>query len=445
MRANATIRRRALALLAPALSLGAVAVIMLPSAHATPDVKIVRLGGSDRYATAAVLAEHAFPNGSAGAVIARGADFADGSPGFADALAANYVAGAVSSPILLTGDGTIPSATLQALQTLKVKNVILMGGTSAISNAAQAQLQSTPSTSSEGGDLDVARIAGPDRYATAADGAMTVPATYVRVFNGKRTALVARGDDFPDALAGGPLADGAQMPLLLTEPGVLSAPTAHALQVLDIQSVIILGGSAAVSDATEQQIDALGISTQRLAGLDRQQTAIAIADFAMQQLGFKRTIVDLARGDGYPDALAGGPEAATLGPLPIVLTGTPTDLSADTAAWLRAEDATLGEIDILGLQGAVSDAVAQEAAGSATCVEPTTTTTSPIGVLTTLLPATTAPPATGTTVPVCGGWTTTTSSSSSTTSSLAVTTTAAGSTTTRTCVSLPLVTTTLCV
>lgn len=300
-----------------------VSVSMLPLAQATATVTTNRFGGSDRYATAAILAERAFPNGVQGVFLARGEDFPGGAKGFPDALAANYGAGHYNVPVLLTAADNVPAATLDALKTMKVKDVVILGGTSA------------------------------------------------------------------------------------------------------------------VSAATEQAVDGMGISTVRLAGADRQATATAIASYGIANLGFSDKLVDLARGDDYPDALAAGMEAVKAGPVPIVLTVSPTDLGTDTPAWLRRFDGTLAEVDALGLQSAVSDTVLAQAAQDATCTPaplPTTTTTAGgIGVLTTLLgalptttstTATTAPPATiagQCNAPVVAS-TTSTSGPASTTTTTAMTT-----------------------
>ncbi|HEY2430389.1 MAG TPA: cell wall-binding repeat-containing protein, partial [Acidimicrobiales bacterium] len=335
------------------VAIGAASVALLPSAHATAKITTNRYGGSDRFATAMAVAEHAFPSGAQAAVLARGQDFADGTKGFADALAGNYIAGYYTSPVLLTNGDSIPAATLQALKDMKVKYVGILGGTDAVSDAVQAELNATPSTNSAGGDLVTSRVAGADRYETAALVAESVPTSAIGTINGLRTALIARGDDFPDALAGGPVAFGTHLPLLLTNTDSLNPATASALQTLGIKAALILGGTSAVSTSTEQAIQGMGITTQRLAGTNRQQTAAEIGDYAIAYLHFKDTLAFLARGDDYPDSLAGGAAAGKLGPYPIVLSVSPTVLGPDTASWLKTVDGTLAEVDALGGTAAV--------------------------------------------------------------------------------------------
>ncbi len=404
-------------------AVAALGVALVPSARATQNVSTMRFGGGDRYETARLLAEHAFPGGATAVLLARAQDFPDGAKGFADALAGNYLAGYFNSPILLTAADTVPTSTLAALRDLKTKNVGILGGVGAVSQAVADQLAATASTSSAGGNLVIGRVAGGDRYQTAQMIAEIPPTTYIKPVNGMRTALVARGDNFPDALAGGPLADAAALPLILTTTDSLNPSAQKALQDLGIQQVLILGGGSAVSPATEAQINALGIKSQRLDGANRQQTAAAIADFAIANLGFKATLADLARGDDYPDALAGGPEAAKAGPVVIVLTGSPTELSADTRAWIRSHDSTLSEIDAFGLQAAVSDSVLADAAGTATCAPSGSGTSLPVTLPVTL-------PGGGTTMPGGGGTSTTGASTSSSVPPCSTPPTTAGSTTT---------------
>ena len=65
--------------------------------------------------------------------------------------------------------------------------------------------------------------------------------------------------------------------------------------------------------------DITGGDSIRLAGAGRFETAVAIADFAYDTLGFDETGVILARGDAFADALAAGPLGG-VNEFPIVLT-----------------------------------------------------------------------------------------------------------------------------
>jgi hypothetical protein len=181
---------------------------------------------------------------------------------------------------------------------------------------------------------------------------------------GKRTAIVASGANFPDALAGGPLSYASALPTLLTEPSFLPAPTKAALDSLDIDLVQLLGGNSAVSRAVEDEITAMGIQVSRIAGTDRTDTAARVATFAQSQLGFGKTHVNLARGDAFADALTGGPHAGQE-KAPVLLTATSTALGAATRTWLSDRKADLANGHIFGGEGAVSSQVQNEAEAAA--------------------------------------------------------------------------------
>ena len=191
-----------------------------------------------------------------------------------------------------------------------------------------------------------ARLAGPDRYATAA---AVVEAT----FDQATTVYVATGEGFADALAGGPRAalDGA--PILLVQREAIPAPTATELARLQPQRIVILGGPGAVSDAVRQQLQATGAQVQRLAGASRFATAAAISrDGFSPGVG----IAYLATGDTFPDALAGGAAGGLTGGPVLLLSGT--TIPAETAAELaRLQPQTVA---LLGGPAAIPDTIVLE-------------------------------------------------------------------------------------
>ena len=338
----------------------AVTVGSAPPAAATSAFSFNRLAGSDRYGTAADLAEAALPAGAPGAVLAAG------TPGnFPDALAASYLAGYYSAPILLTDPNSVPAATDQALSAMKVSTIAVIGGTSAVSAAVVNHL------TAEG--YKVSRVAGATRYDTAAQVAAVPPASHVgSAPGGGPTAVLASGANFPDALVSGPMGYADGFPIELTDPSTLSPQTQKSLQSLGIKNVLIAGGTGAVSAAVESQVQALGITTQRFAGSDRTQTATLLATFEVQKLGFSTTTVDLARGDDPGDSLAGAPYGG-VNKTPLLLTEDPTDLGQPDVTYLEAASSTLTSGTIFGGTGAVSQDVQDQATTAASGGGPTVT------------------------------------------------------------------------
>jgi putative cell wall-binding protein len=204
---------------------------------------------------------------------------------------------------------------------------------------------------SAGGPDGTYRVSGSSRFETAAEIALD------RFVPGQvDVAYLATGTNFPDALAGGPLATVTNGPILLAQRDELPADTHAALAALQPGRVVALGGTQVVSDAVLNQAAAAagGATTDRLWGPNRYATAVAIAA-AMPATG----TVYVTTGENFPDALAGG---AATGGSPILLV-TPTALPAPT----REAIASMRPDRVVALGGtnAVSDTVLAEAAQAA--------------------------------------------------------------------------------
>lgn len=78
-----------------------------------------------------------------------------------------------------------------------------------------------------------------------------------------------------------------------------------------------------------------GVTTERIAGDTRTDTARIAAEFARQRLGWAADLSLLARGDGFADALAGSAHGGFTAS-PILLTQSPTMLSEPTTRFFRS-------------------------------------------------------------------------------------------------------------
>jgi putative cell wall-binding protein len=336
---------------------------------------VTRYGGADRFSTAQIIFESEFAC-SPDVIIAR-------ADQFPDALAASYLAGQMDTGILLTNTDSVPAATLNALRNEGVLNVFLMGGTGAISAGVATTLDATPAYNCGGTaipdtTLNVQRIAGADRFETAqnaaefpglgAAGTLDITPTD-GIANPAKTAIVASGLNFPDALAAGPLAYAGDccsdsLPMLLTQPGSVPPATLAALTNLSVVNVVVVGGTAAVSDAAVAQLTAAGYHVRRIAGASRQATAAALATAMLTEWDYDDDDASFARGDGFADSLTGATAAGTDGQV-VLLTSSPTGLSAETSAfvsdWERVVEGfdELDDFEIYGGTAAVSAAVTQ--------------------------------------------------------------------------------------
>ncbi|WP_344670789.1 cell wall-binding repeat-containing protein [Catenulispora yoronensis] len=191
--------------------------------------------------------------------------------------------------------------------------------------------------------IAVSRIAGNDRYTTG----VAVSQRQWANAGGDNTpraeadaVVLARGDNFPDALAGVPLAKRDRGPLLLTETATLTKATADEItRILPKgKTVYILGGNVAVSPNVQNQLQRLGYTVQRFGGADRYGTALDIANRGM---GAPHQVI-VATGLDFPDALAAGPLAAGEGNAILLSDGKTLDpyTKAYIAAAQRKADGT---------------------------------------------------------------------------------------------------------
>ena len=192
------------------------------------------------------------------------------------------------------------------------------------------------------------RVAGADRYATAAS------VSKLAYGPGVPVAFIATGASYPDALAGGPAARVSGGPLLLTSRTSLPGATANELSRLKPGRIVILGGTGSVASSVASQLEAFTTGdVTRLAGSDRYATAAAISASAFAP---GASVVYVATGANFPDALAAG-AAAARAQAPILLVKQTSVPSATAAELSRlAPD----QIIVMGGTGMISDSVAQQ-------------------------------------------------------------------------------------
>ncbi|MGQ7295006.1 cell wall-binding repeat-containing protein [Quadrisphaera sp. KR29] len=338
----------------------------------------MRTGGDDRYGTAALLAAEVVSvlreDGRApgGVLLASGEDASGGI----DALAASFLAGHLQAPLLLTARSALPAPTAAALRDLLPSLpsggggpvVHVMGGTAVVTPDVQRAVEALGAR--------VVRVAGDDRYATAA-AAARLGAASARTWalvggtggGAQRTALLASGTNPADALSAGPLACAAGVPLLLTRREALPDPTRAALRELGVRQVVTLGGSAAISTAVLDALDAMGLVVLPVRGADRFDTSALLLALACAPpldgsaaegavggfgIGFEAaTTGHLANGVRFPDALACGPLAG-LARRPLLVTG-PDALAEATRSVLPGTG--VRTLVGVGRSGALPDAV----------------------------------------------------------------------------------------
>jgi putative cell wall-binding protein len=210
-------------------------------------------------------------------------------------------------------------------------------------------------TPASAADVSVRRLAGADRYATAA-------AIAVTACQGRDVA-VARGDTFADALATVNLPAA----VVLSPYGGLPAASTAALRACRPTSGWVMGSGAVLGPRVGQQFDDVVVDARRIDGRDRYATAAGTYTMTYNHEAEIPRPVDglrtafLTSGVAFADALSAGPVAARER-VPLLLTDPDVLPAATRAALLYgSEDTTrLQQVVVVGGPSAVSDRVVRQ-------------------------------------------------------------------------------------
>jgi putative cell wall-binding protein/Tol biopolymer transport system component len=301
--------------------------------------RVDRIGGADRFVVSANVADDSF---GAGTGLSRTAFIASGET-FPDALSAAAAAGlsSVDAPVLLTAKDALPASIEAELSKFKATRIVIVGGVNAVSAHVEDQLRAIVP--------GVERISGADRFVVSA----AIVHTFFPV--GVDVAYVASGENFPDALSGSAVAGHGKNPVLLVTKDGVPEPIKAELSRLKPKKIVVLGGTAALSDSVLTALSPYAVSgsVTRITAPDRFALS---ATASSMTFAADTTTVYVASGVAFPDALSGSPAATRRGG-PVLLV-QPNALPAAVAAELDRLRPT--RIVVLGGTAAVSDGVLAE-------------------------------------------------------------------------------------
>ena len=264
-------------------------IALLSAARSSSPVS--SFSGADRYETNAMQAKAGWDS-SGKAIVVTGERWPD-------ALSVSGLAGALDCPVILVGSGLLSGYTEDALTSLGVESVIVVGDESSVDADVVGAL----------GDLGIeveARLAGADRFATQ---------MAVYEYGAERglwggTAVVASGADggFADFLSVSAAAFAAGLPVFLAaDDGSISDAQVAALRQGGFSDAIVLGGEDRVSKRSEGIVHgALGKKPSRIAGSDRYETSVGVAEWAVSRGYLSWDGAAFATGELPYDSLGGG-------------------------------------------------------------------------------------------------------------------------------------------
>lgn len=298
----------------------------------TPSNPMTRVSGSNRVLTAIAASKHWSQANHV--VVASEGDWHG-------ALAAGPYAAAKDAPLLLTNNKTLNREVEAEIRRLKPRAITLVGGHAAISSQVEATLH---------------KIAPVTRHfgQTAADTAYAI-ATH----SGSQSDTVAIVSDtaWPDAVSAAGLAKGKQTPLVLfASKNSVHGATLRAIKERRPKRILLIGGTAVLSEQVRRQLSAHGASVQRLSGSNRLLTSDAVVNYALASSKGRVPLL-AASAHGWADALAAGPLAAKMGGHVLLVPHDFMSDSGDTAKTLDATRSRWSTGFIMGGRAAVSQSV----------------------------------------------------------------------------------------
>jgi subtilisin family serine protease len=262
-------------------------------------------GATEPIAQAAAMSEATFdPDGAVHVVLARSDDFAD-------ALAGSSLGFGIGPLLFSTRTGSIAAPTLREMDRVLERGatVYVLGGTAALPPSVEGEIRAL--------GLKPVRLAGTTREATAVRVAEELE-RFLRDegFAQPPMAIVATRSSWPDAVVAGSFGAWFGVPILLTPRDSLDPGTSAFLSARSWEQVFVVGGTAAISDgvvgAVRRSASNAGSPTvERLAGVDRSRTAVAVARMyeelfteAFGELPLQVLAVNLRRPDGFTHVLS---------------------------------------------------------------------------------------------------------------------------------------------
>lgn len=280
-----------------------------------------RLAGTDRILTATAVSADSFTADSARAVVLASAEE------FPDALAGGPFARYQGAPLLLTGRGRLDARTRAEMERVLAPGgvVYVLGGTAALADQVVLDVGAA--------GFDAKRVAGRDRFATAAAIADAVSAAD----HAYDAVLLADGRSYTDAVLAAAAAPARNGVVLLTDGARMPASTAAKVANGNVD-VFAIGAAAANADRDAEPIT----------GATPSELSVNVAERLVPISG----AVAIASQRSFADALAGGPHIAShMGPLLLTDTNSLPRVVADA---ITAAAPDLRRVLIYGGTAAVS-------------------------------------------------------------------------------------------
>lgn len=211
-------------------------------------------------------------------------------------------------------------------------------------NAAEPQTKATVSETT---------ISGDDRYKTAVEISKNYSST------SKHAVIVNGQQGIVDALTATPYASLKKAPILMTQSTKLNEDTKKELTRRGVKTVDIVGGVNSVSDSVKAEIEAMGITVNRIAGDSKYDTALEVAKKIDDISDISKIAV--ANGEVLADAVSVAAPAAQ-NKMPIILAHPTKGLDAETKKYIDSQE--VSKSYVIGGTSSVSTATQNSLPGT---------------------------------------------------------------------------------
>jgi trimeric autotransporter adhesin len=297
---------------------------------------VTRTGGADRYETAANVAKANWTT-SDDVILVNGLSYAD-------SVSASTLAKKLNAPILLTEADSLNDSAKSAIEQLQPKNIYIVGGTGAVSQAVEDALS----------DYNVERLAGVNRYATN----LAVANKLVDLGVSKDNRMVVTGQAYSGALSAAPVAaEKEEILLLSTNDTTVMKPT---YDFAKDANVTVIGTTNSVDAQTYTNLKA---DSRVDGGADRFATNLKILKAFSDDLNTDSIYMATAKPNAsgaddtaFADALVASAVAGKNGSPLVLLNGESTQTD-NAISYIKSIADTSTDLQVIGGTGAVSDAV----------------------------------------------------------------------------------------
>ncbi|SHJ54946.1 hypothetical protein SAMN02745248_00364 [Hathewaya proteolytica DSM 3090] len=284
--------------------------------------KAMRINGTDRYETASNISSQVWQQADT-AIICYGENYAD-------ALSAISLSKKYDAPILLTKTEKLDDSTKKALENLKVRNAIIIGGEGVVSSEVEKSLTSM--------GLSTERIFGKDRYETSLKVAEKLGEIH--------GIVLTTGKDYVSGLSMATYAANHNMAVLLVDNDDMSIEMSEYIKAQKVSEIYYAGNDKTIG----KNILSVIPHGKRIFNDNRYSENIEILNNFKDSMNYENVFV--VNGEDFADALCAAAVAAKTN-APVVFMNKKVEDS--TKEYLKNVLSNTQFLIIIGSEGAVSN------------------------------------------------------------------------------------------